>query len=149
MNNERTLKLDDDKRKINNTMNNATERFMERNSILDRTTVDRNNDRNDKKEKFKKQFQEKFIMATSPTTTVDAEFLCQEELDIKPLDKKPLIYEKKLSQKKLPIPQIQHHCQGSAQIVVNTQNQVSSMLNQPTSLPLQQRYAKKLDKKTV
>ncbi len=70
---------------------------MERSSILDRTTVDRNNERNDKKEKFKKQFQEKFIMATSPTTTVDTEFLCDEELDIKPSDKKSLLYDKKLS----------------------------------------------------
>ena len=56
---------------------------MERNSMLDRTTIDRNNERNEKKEKFKKQFQEKFIMATSPV--VDKEFLCDEELDIKPV----------------------------------------------------------------
>lgn len=47
---------------------------MERNSMLDRTTVDRNNERNEKKEKFKKQFQEKYIMATSPV--VDKDFLC-------------------------------------------------------------------------
>lgn len=44
--------------------------------------IDRpNNERNDKK--FKKQFQEKYIMTTSPT--VDKDFLCDEELDIKPI----------------------------------------------------------------
>ncbi len=31
-------------------------------------------------------------MAASPTTTVDTDFLCDEELDIKPIEKKPLIY---------------------------------------------------------
>lgn len=86
-------------------------------------------------------------MAASPTNTVDTDFLCDEELDIKPIEKKPLLYEKKLSEKKLSIPQISHHTQIPSQNPSNTQTQVPSM--QPTALTSQWVYAKKVDRKTM
>ena len=144
LNNERTLKIDDEKRKINNTMNNATDRYMERNSMLDRNPVDKNNDRNDKKEMFKKQFQEKFILATSPA--VEKEFMCDEELDIKPIEKKPTMYDKKLSEKKLSIPLISQNPQVNQQISTTNPTQMSA--NPSNALINQQRYVKKIDRKT-
>lgn len=148
LNNERTLKLDDDKRKINNTINCTTERFLQRNSMLERNTIDKNNERNEKKEKFKKQFQEKFIHAASPTNAVDPEFLCDEELDMKPIEKKPLLYEKKLSEKKLSIPQLPHHTQMPVQNPTTTQTQAPIILTQQTTINSQRGYTKKIDKKT-
>lgn len=40
-------------------------------------------------------------MTTSPA--VDKDFLCEEELDIRPMDKKQTLYERKLSEKKLSL----------------------------------------------
>lgn len=137
--NERTLKIDEEKKRACNMTINTTERYTERNSIHDRSTIERNNERNEIKEKFKKQYyQEKFIMNTSPS--VDKDFMCEEELDIKPIEKKPLIYEKKLSEKKLSMPS------QPAQI---SQNLSSTILTQPATLMTQQRLTKKTDKKTL
>ena len=83
-------------------------------------------------------------MTTSPA--VDKDFMCDEELDIKPTDKKAVLYEKKLSEKKLPLVQMP---QTSSQ--VNTIGQ-GAMISQPASLMSQQRYVKKVekgDKKTM
>jgi hypothetical protein len=77
-------------------------------------------------------------LTTSPA--VDKDFMCDEELDIKPIDKKTVLFEKKLSEKKLPLVQMQQ-----------TSNQVNA-ISQPASLMSQQRYVKKVekgDKKTM
>ena len=78
-------------------------------------------------------------MTTSPT--VDKDFMCDEELDIKPADKKTVLYEKKLTEKKLPtmlqLPQ--------ASQLTNTVAQ-GPMISHPTTLMPQQRYVKKPEK---
>ena len=77
-------------------------------------------------------------MNTSPT--VDKEFLCDEELDIKPIQKKPSLYEKKLSEKNLSVPQI-------TQNIPQTQNFM--MPNPSNALINGQKYVKKMDRKPV
>jgi hypothetical protein len=55
--------------------------------------------------------------------------MCEEELDIKPMDKKPMLYEKKPSEKKLNVPQVSQHCQMQTQ----SQNHMiqTATINQP------------------
>ena len=97
-------------------------------------------------------------MATSP---VDKDFICDEELQIRPIDKKLSLYEQKLSEKKLSIPQLgqlnqinvvnqvpnQNMNYNSSQ--TNNFNQTQSLLNQTSNNANQQRYAKKIDKKAA
>jgi hypothetical protein len=76
-------------------------------------------------------------MTTSPT--VDKDFMCDEELDIKPIEKKPLIYDKKTTDKKLTtIIQM-------PQVSIQNTNTVAQgpIVSQPTTLMPQQRYVKK------
>lgn len=76
-------------------------------------------------------------MTTSPT--VDKDFMCDEELDIKPIEKKPLIYDKKTTDKKLTT-----MVQMPQTLTQNTNTVAQGpMISQPTTLMPQQRYAKK------
>lgn len=79
-------------------------------------------------------------MTTSPT--VDKDFLCDEELEIKPVDKKPLIYDKKINEKKL---NTMHQIPQTSTQVTNTVAQ-GPMISQPATLMPQQRYGKKPEK---